>query len=148
MCHSSNTPLCQPCMQHNHVELNAVCVCACVCAHGGRREGKIIFRYWYYIVHFNPEMSPWATYCTLLCPESKWQVLKHYLKSICARPRPSEFTSQILHMYGSISPQARVLYQNLWTLRVLWSILAVPKAMVFWTEDSEVVPGFIWSHTI
>ncbi|PWA28582.1 hypothetical protein CCH79_00013551 [Gambusia affinis] len=41
---------------------------------------------------------------------------------------------------------ARVLYQRPGSLRVLRSILAVPRTAHFWTEMSDVVPGICCSH--
>ncbi|PWA28005.1 hypothetical protein CCH79_00012110, partial [Gambusia affinis] len=41
---------------------------------------------------------------------------------------------------------ARVLYQRPGSLRVLRSILTVPRTAHFWTEMSDVVPGICCSH--
>ena len=42
-------------------------------------------------------------------------------------------------------PKPRVLYQRPGGLRVLCSILAVPRTVLFWTEVSEVDPEISWS---
>lgn len=39
------------------------------------------------------------------------------------------------------------IYQRSLSFRVLYSILAVPRTLLFWTEFSEVVLGICRSHT-
>ena len=38
---------------------------------------------------------------------------------------------------------AWVLYQRLGSLRVLHWILSIPRIMLFWTEISGIIPGFL-----
>ncbi|XP_051261435.1 sialic acid-binding Ig-like lectin 12 isoform X2 [Dicentrarchus labrax] len=47
----------------------------------------------------------------------------------------------------TLNVTSRVLYQRPGSLRVLRSILAVPRTALFWTEASDVVPGICWSHS-
>ncbi|XP_067435009.1 putative ferric-chelate reductase 1 [Thunnus thynnus] len=54
--------------------------------------------------------------------------------------------SMLLANTCSGSP-AQVLYQRPGSLRVLCSILGVPRTALFWTETSDVVPGICWSHS-